>query len=399
MPHSPVPSEELQTRLDRLRAAMARKTPDWRMLILDNKIDLYYLTGTMQEGALIVTPEDAVLFVRRSFDCARADSLFTDIRPMGSFRAIAEAFPNVPDTVYVAARTLTLQKLTLLQKYLPFTQTCPADDVLSGLRAVKSAYELDCMRTAGRLNAHALETRAPSLLREGISEAGLCAAVCAEMLERGAMGISRFNQPAAEDVLGVASFSENGLRAAALDSPSGTVGTCLAMKSIGSSERRLHTGDTVLLDIPCGFRGYHTDKSICFLFGSLDAHPQGELIRAAREQCVALERALANLMRPGAVPAEIYEKVSAMADPVFREGLMNGAKFFGHSIGLTMDETPVLAKGFLEPLEPGMTLAIEPKIALPGIGLIGCENTYEIVPDGPARSLTGDCETLLEIIG
>ena len=46
-----------------------------------------------------------------------------------------------------------------------------------------------------------------------------------------------------------------------------------------------------------------------------------------------------------------------------------------------------------------MTFAIEPKIALEGIGLIGCENTYEIVSDGPARSLTGACDTIFEIIG
>ena len=77
---------------------------------------------------------------------------------------------------------------------------------------------------------------------------------------------------------------------------------------------------------------------------------------------------------------------------------MNACKFLGHSIGLTMDETPVLAKGFTAPLEAGMTLAVEPKIALEGIGLIGCENTYEIVSQGPARSLTGNCDTEFEII-
>ena len=46
-----------------------------------------------------------------------------------------------------------------------------------------------------------------------------------------------------------------------------------------------------------------------------------------------------------------------------------------------------------------MTLAVEPKIALEGIGLIGCENTYEIVPQGAARSLSGACNTPLEING
>ena len=397
MPHTPVPADELSARLSRLRRAMSERDPAWSMMLLDNKIDLYYLTGTMQEGALVVTPDEAALFVRRSFDCAQRESLFPDIRPMGSFRGIAEAFPHIPETVYVAARTMTLQKLTLLQKHLPFTPK-PADDVLSSLRAVKSEYELSCMRRAGKLHQLVIEEVAPVLLRPGISEARLCSEICTCMLDRGAMGISRFNQPTAEDVLGVASFSENSLRASALDSPSGNVGTCIAMKSIGSSARCLKEGDTVLLDIPCGYNGYHTDKSISFYFGPLASHPQGSLIRAAHDQCIFLEREIASMMQPGAVPVEIYEKILACVDPAFRSGFMNACKFLGHSIGLTMDETPVLAKGFNAPLEAGMTLAVEPKIALEGIGLIGCENTYEIVSQGPARSLTGNCDTEFEII-
>ena len=218
-----------------------------------------------------------------------------------------------------------------------------------------------------------------------------------ESFIHGAMCISRYNQPAAEDVLGFSSFSENSLLPAALDGPSGTVGTCIAMKSVGSTERLLRGGDTVLLDIPCGWRGYHTDKSITFYFGDLDENPKADLIRAAHEQAVALEKLTAELMRPGAVPAEIYAKVLETVEPTFRDGFMNGCKFLGHSIGLTMDESPVLAKGFNEPLETGMTIAVEPKIALPGIGLIGTENTYEVVADGSAKSLTGAYETGLEI--
>ena len=396
MPHTPVPADELSARIDRLRCAMSRRYPDWSMLLLDNKIDLYYFTGTMQEGALVITPGQAVLFVRHSFDCAVKESLFPDIRPMGSFRTIREAFPDIPPAVHVAARTMTLQKLTLLQKHLPFAPQA-ADDVLSGLRAVKSEYELSCMRRAGKLHQTVIEEVAPALLRHGVSEARLCSEICTFMLDRGAMGISRYNQPAAEDVLGIASFSENSLRASALDSPSGNVGTCIAMKSIGSSERCLHEGDIVLLDIPCGYAGYHTDKTITFYFGELAKHPQGALIRAAREQCVFLENEIACMLQPGAVPAEIYEKILACVDPAFRSGFMNACKFFGHSIGLTMDETPVLAKGFSAPLEAGMTIAVEPKIALDGIGLVGCENTYEILPHGPAHSLTGSCDTTMEI--
>ena len=398
-PHTPVPAEELSARLSRLRAAMMQRDPAWSLMILDNKIDLYYFTGTMQEGALVLTPNEATLFVRRSYDCAVRDSLFGDIRPMGSFRVIAETFPQTPETVYVATRTMTLQKLSLLQKYLPFTRTAAADPVLSALRAVKSPYELDCMRAAGKIHQHVIENIVPALLREGVSEARLCGETCAAMLDKGAMGISRFNQPAAEDVLGVISFGENGLRECALDSPSGTIGTCIAMKSIGSSERLLGMGDLLLLDVPCGLLGYHTDKSINYFFGRLADHPESARIRTAHEQVVFLEREAAAMLTPGAIPAEVCQKLSACVDPAFRDGFMNGVKFLGHSIGLTMDESPVLAAGFMNPIEVGMTFAVEPKIALPGIGLIGSENTYEIVSDGPARSLTGACDTQFEICG
>lgn len=397
MPHTPVPAKELAERLGRLRAAMHRHHPDWNMVILDNKIDLYYFTGTMQEGALVITPDEAVLFVRRSFECAKRDSLFPGIRPMGGFRALHDAFPNVPDTVFVSTRTMTLQKLSMLQKHLPFSAWLSADHVLSALRAEKSAYELACMRKAGEIHAQVIETAAPALLRAGVSEARLCGEICTALLELGGMGVSRFNQPAAEDVLGVCSFGENGLLQAALDSPSGTAGTAIAMKSIGSSERRLREGDTVLLDIPCGFRGYHTDKSITFFFGRLAGHPQGDLIRAAHEHCIFLEREIASMLTEGAVPAAVYERVLAIVEPRFRDGFMNGAKFLGHSIGLTMDETPVIASGFTTPLRAGMALAVEPKIALPGIGLVGTENTYEVVGSGPAQPLTGACQTPLEI--
>ena len=213
------------------------------------------------------------------------------------------------------------------------------------------------------------------------------------------MGISRFNQAIADDVLGVASFSENSLAGCGLDSPTGTAGTCIAMKSIGSSERRLREGDIVLLDIPNGYRGYHTDKSIVFFYGSLSKHPQSKLIRAAHEQCVFLENEAAAMLRPGSVPSEVYGKLCACVDPAFRAGFMSGCRFFGHSIGLTMDESPVLARGFDEPIRAGMTFAVEPKIALEGVGLVGCENTYEVVSDGPARSLTGACDTPFEING
>ena len=75
---------------------------------------------------------------------------------------------------------------------------------------------------------------------------------------------------------------------------------------------------------------------------------------------------------------------------------MNGGRFLGHSVGLFVDESPVLAKGFREPLRENMVFAIEPKIALAGIGTVGTENTYLITAHG-AEPLSGTPQPLREI--
>jgi Xaa-Pro dipeptidase len=41
-----------------------------------------------------------------------------------------------------------------------------------------------------------------------------------------------------------------------------------------------------------------------------------------------------------------------------------------------LDEIPVIAPKFDEPLEAGVVLAVEPKVFYPGLGGVGAENTY-----------------------
>jgi len=72
----------------------------------------------------------------------------------------------------------------------------------------------------------------------------------------------------------------------------------------------------------------------------------------------------------------------------------NKVPFVGHGIGLTIDEWPVLAKGFDEPLHAGMTLALEPKIGIRDRGMVGVENTFEVTTNG-GRCLTGEAWDIL----
>jgi Xaa-Pro aminopeptidase len=64
-------------------------------------------------------------------------------------------------------------------------------------------------------------------------------------------------------------------------------------------------------------------------------------------------------------------------------------RFLGHGIGLVIDEFPAIAARIKTPQEEGMVMAQEPKFALPGLGMVGVENTFEVTPGG-ARCITGD---------
>ena len=71
-------------------------------------------------------------------------------------------------------------------------------------------------------------------------------------------------------------------------------------------------------------------------------------------------------------------------------------KFLGHGIGLVVDELPVIAEGFDEPLQERMTLAVEPKKGIDEVGMVGIENTFVVTPQG-GRCLTGDSRGLIPV--
>ena len=97
----PVPVSELEARLERFRTAMEKRYPGWEMVALNHKVAMYYFTGTMQEGVLIIRPQDAILWVRRSYDRACKESHFDDIRPMHSFREAAAFYGQSPRIMYL----------------------------------------------------------------------------------------------------------------------------------------------------------------------------------------------------------------------------------------------------------------------------------------------------------
>ena len=326
---------------------MDSQNPDWKMAVIFSKINLLYFTGSMPEGMLIIERDkDITLWVRRSFERTIDESRFANIKPMESFRDAAVGVTNFTDAIYLETEFVPLAMYQRFQKYFPYAGFKPLDYQLALTRAVKSDYELGFMEQSGAIHQKVLEIRVPELLKEGITELEFAGELYKVMLQEGHQGTARFNMFDTEMVVGQIGFGESSLYPTSFNGPGGNYGMSPAMPGLGSRERKLKMGDLVFVDVGMGFNGYHSDKTMTYMYGA--AIPDHAI--SIHQQCVDLQHQIASMLKPGNIPAVIYETIMAGLSPAFIENFMGfgkrQVKFLGHGIGLTIDELPVLAKGF-----------------------------------------------------
>ncbi len=396
-----VPIHELQSRLQRFRAIMDIREPEWKLALVISKVNQYYFTGTMQEGLLFIPHDaDAIYYVRRSYERASDESLFPEIRPMQTYRDaaadLAKIIGSVSDTVHLEAEFVPLAMYERLKKHFGFEFFNPVNARISEIRSVKSRYELDLMKKAGNIHRIVLEERVPALLKADMTEMELATAVFSALVEEGHDGIARFNMFDTEILLGHIAFGESSLYPTYFNGPGGNYGLSPAMQMMGSRNRRLRYGDLIFIDTGCSFEGYQSDKTMTYVFGK----PLPKRMQDIHKKCVEIQNTIAQMLKPGELPSNIYNTIMKSVDddrlPNFMGFGERRVKFLGHGIGLQVDELPVLAKGFDEPLQEGMVFAVEPKAGVEGVGMVGIENTFIVTPKGGICT-TGTNPGLLQV--
>jgi len=392
-----VPLTELKNRMIRFRKQMDISNPEWETAVIFRKINLYYFTGTMQDGMLIIPKNgEATFWVRRSYERALDESLFPNIEPMNSFRDAARNLNGIQNTVYLETEIVPLALYQRFQKYFPFKNFKSVDAQVCAIRAVKSEYELSLTREAGRINQYVLEDIVPEMLREGISEVNLATELFSVMVNEGHHGLCRFGMFDTEMFLGNVCFGESSIYPSYFNGPGGNYGMSPAVPLIGSRERKLRKGDLVFIDAGCGVEGYNTDKTTTYMFGS----PLPQYAIDIHNKCVDIQNEAAEMLKPGALPSEIYKTIINSLDEDFLQNFMGfgnrKVKFLGHGVGLLIDELPVIAEGFDEPLQEGMVFALEPKNGIKNIGMVGIENTFIVTAKG-GECITGDNPGLIPV--
>ncbi|HOS83225.1 MAG TPA: M24 family metallopeptidase, partial [Methanolinea sp.] len=301
-----VPGTELADRMRRFRERMDRVHPDWEMAVFFGKINLYYLTGTIQDGMLTV-PRDGQeeFWVRRSYARACTESDFPVIRPMASFRDARESIARVPGIAHIETGIVPVGLWELFRKHFPVHAAASLDAEVGMTRAKKSPYEIEFLRRAGEIHRAVLEEDVPCILREGMSEAAFATSVYERMVSLGHQGIVRFGSFNTEIEVGQVAFGENSLYPTYFNGPGGCRGMGPAAPVLGDPDRTLKPGDLVFIDNACMVGGYQTDKTMNYVFSGSIPREAEEM----HERCVMLMEEMASMLVPGAVPSTIYASI------------------------------------------------------------------------------------------
>lgn len=384
-----VPREEIEARLGRFQAALRAEGLAGALVVQET--DLVYLAGTGQSAHLVVPAEgEPALYVRKTLERAREESPLRQIEPLASLRDLRGALAATGLEGGRLGLELDVLPTSLYLAYarrLPGFELADCSALLRRLRAAKSPWELEQIRRAAAMLAHVPEWMGRHA-RVGRTELELAAELERELRLAGHQGPIRFRAFNNELFYGSVLAGRSAAVPGSTETPIVGPGVNVAV-SKGASRRPIGRGEPIIVDLVGAWEGYLADQTRTFSLG-----PVGGAWRALHDAAVEILHAVAAQARPGVMPAALWARASELAGG--RRGFMGGVAFVGHGFGLEIDELPVLAPGFDQPLAEGMVFALEPKFVVPGEGAVGIENSYLVTGEGAER-LTNAPEELFEL--
>ncbi len=269
---------------------------------------------------------------------------------------VLSAFGSLKGTIGVEMNQLPAPLLERLRESLPLATFQPVDGLLDPLRAVKSPPELERLRAAlGLCDLAQAETK--RLIQPGRTEIEVWGSLKTR-LEIQAVG----RLPILADFIAGARTAEIG----------GLPGRYV-----------LQPGDAVIADIVPRLDGYWGDNAGTHFVGE----PSAELHKIYNIVLETLRRGIA-AVKPGLKACDLDALLRGL---IRDQGYPVYPHHTGHGLGASYHEEPRIVPYNEMKLEPGMLIAIEPGIYLPGIGGVRLEDVVLVTSSG--------CEVLTSHLG
>ncbi len=227
-----------------------------------------------------------------------------------------------------------------------------ADQIPAKVRMIKTDDELMRMDRASKITSEVI-TSLFADLRAGLTDRDLIIAAKKSMLEKGAVGWDHLSLSAG---IGTGLFPFRGYK--------------------------LRQGDLVGTDFGAIFNGYASDMNrLCVMGRASESQVK------FYEDLIGIEDQCIKEIKPGKNIGDIYNA----AVEGFKERKMEPAtKLFGHSIGIQVEENPLIKEGIQLNLEPNMVMNFEIYCKTQKGQFVGIEDTFLLTQSGNQQLTTAD---------
>ena len=382
---------DLDRRFSKVQTSLSSENADG--LLVSSIVNILYLSGRVYSGFLYLPAEGRPLFLVKRPNGLSGDRVLyihklEDIPGLLRDAGIAE-----PKTLLLESDELSHSEWARCAAAFPSARCASASALLRQARAVKTPYELAVMKMTGSRQASVFEQFAGAF-EPGMTDQEWNTEIFRLMLKAGSLGILRVSGQSMEGFIGSILVGPNGGGMSPYDYALGGAGWSPALP-VGQSGAKMEPGMSALVDVPGNFYGYLTDCTRTYSVG-----PLAQRAYEAHKLSIDIEQALASDGVPGASCEALYLKALAMAERAgFADcfmGLGQKARFVGHGTGLVINEWPVLGVRSKHVLEAGMTVALEPKFVIDGVGAVGVEDTF-IVTDKGMQNITPSGQMIREL--
>ncbi|MBW1921956.1 MAG: aminopeptidase P family protein [Deltaproteobacteria bacterium] len=383
-----VPADEIHARTKRIQAALRRR--DIEAMLVVQRMDLFYFSGTAQRGWLFIpTDGDPLLMIRKYAPRARRESALEPVPEVTSAKElpglIRDFHGRIPRTLGLEFDVIPVREYMFYQRLFPGTELVDASPAILEIRTVKSPWEIARIEeTAGR-SALLFDFMRESL-RPGMSEMEYSGVLEARARKLGHASRIRVRDYQTEGYSWHILSGESGSRLGLLDSPASGEGTSPAFPC-GAGYRPLRPQEPIMIDFTFVLNGYHVDETRMFSVG-----PMPEKARRGCEAAIEIHNGILDVAEPGIPAGHIYETARRLAQKLGVSEQFLGPRgykvaFVGHGVGLELVEPPLLAKNRKDHLKPGMVFSLEPKLVFEGEFTVGIESVIQVT-ESACRLLT-----------
>lgn len=340
-------------------------------VLIESPENRRYFTGFPSSAGILIAAKQGSVFLTdsRYIEAAKSQISCCEVVEQKKLEeqlpALAEKF-GCKNLAFETSR-VTVARARKLAKMLGGVRLADddrADKIISQLRMVKTADEIEKIKAAQKITERAFE-HILSIIKPGLTERDIAFELDFYMLKNGAEAVA-FDTIIAS---GVNSSKPHAV----------------------PSQKKVEDGDFITLDFGAVVNGYRSDMTRTVAVGAVS-----EKQKNVYGVVLAAQLETLRILKPG-LPLKAAD---AAARDIIRDA--GFGSFFGHGtghgVGIEIHEEPTLSPNGTGDLEPGNVVTAEPGIYLPGEFGVRIEDMALITADG-CENLTNSTKELLVVSG